>query len=151
MFGSPSTTRSILFALAAGLAAVAVTVVAVGAWTDRAGRSAGPEAPLSAYVAAVEGRDLESALEQLVPGVRATAAPFVEWELGNRYVVLESAVRSPSALDRWAGEGDGDTRVAVILEIHPKAGDVWRATEEIPVARIGDRWYLLKPPLQPPS
>lgn len=150
MFSPPATIQSILFVLAAGLVTIAMLAVAAGAWTDRASRSQGPEASLAAYSSAVLERDLHLALQQLAPETREGAASFVEWELGNRYVVLESAIRSASALQRWTGESAGDTvRIAVVLEIQPAVGDRWRTTEEIPAVREGERWYLLKPPLRP--
>jgi hypothetical protein len=153
MFSLPASTQSLLLALVAGLLAMTALAVGAGAWIDRTSRAQGPEAALAAYSSAVADHDLPLALEQLIPEAREAAAPFVEWELGNRYVVLESAIRSASVLERWSGGGaaGGEARIAVVLEIQPVTGDRWRATEEIPATQVGDRWYLSKPPLQPPS
>ena len=132
-------------------AALAATIVVAGAWLDRESRPRGPESPLFAYVAAIRREDLEEALDQLVPAARADAEPFVAWEMGNRYTVLESAVRTGSLLDRLAGGETPRTRLVVSMEIESKGMGSWRANEELPVERIGDRWYLQKPPLQVPS
>jgi hypothetical protein len=153
MLSPSATTQSLLLVLVAGLVAITTLAIAAGAWTDRAGRSHGPEASLAAYSSAVAERDLQAALEQLVPEEREAAASFVEWELGNRYVVLESVIRTASALERLttAGSSDDEARIAVVLEIQPAVGDRWRTTEEIPAIRVSGRWYMLKPPLQPAS
>ena len=129
------------------LAVLATAVVIVCAWFDRVGRSAGPELPVYAYAAAVEREDLDGALGQLVPELRDAAAPFVAWELGNRYTILESVVRTTSIIDRLF-HIDRQTRVVAIMEIESTGQQPWRATEELPVQQIDGRWYLLKVPLR---
>lgn len=130
-------------------AALAAAIVGTLAGTDRQNRSTGPESPVAAYVAAVAREDLAGALDQLLPELQEGAAPFVGWELGNRYTILESAVRTVSLLDRLAGKAVGSPTVVVTLEIQGEAGARWRATEELPVGFAEGRWYLQKPPLQP--
>lgn len=115
---------------------------------DRVGRSGGPEAPLLAYVAALGHGNLDEALDQLAPEARDESASFVAWQLGNRYTIVESAVRSESLLGRLARSGNTHTRVVVMMEIQEGGGALWRATEELPVESILGRWYLLKPPLK---
>ena len=134
--------------LALALTALAAVVVVAGALLDRADRSVGPESPLLAYAAAVEEEDLASALDQLVPELRESSESFVAWELGNRYTILESVVRSGSLLDRLTGKDVGNPRVVVSMEIGGKGQAPWRAVEELPVRQIGARWYLLKVPLK---
>lgn len=151
MVNQSGKSRSLLLVLVAGLLAATTYVVAVGTWADRSDRATGPEATLAAYSAAVAEGNLQAALQQLLPEAREAAAGFVEWELGNQYVVLESAVRSTSTLRRWStgGAGDDEVRIVVVMEVQPAVGDRWRTTEEIPAARVNDRWLLVKPPLQP--
>lgn len=133
--------------LVAALAALSSAIVAVGAWSDQAGRSAGPELPVAAYAAAVGREDLQGALEQLAPELREVATSFVAWELGNRYTILASVVRTEPLLDRLLSGSDGQPRVVVIMEIETVGQPPWRATEELPVRQRDGRWYLLKVPL----
>ena len=130
---------------------VALTAIAVLEWKDRADRSSGPEAPVVLYGAAVGRQDLKGALDQLIPEARPASASFVAWQLGNRYTILESAVRSNSVLDRLLGRPDVGTTVVVTLEVQEEGGPVWRTTEEIPVVSRDGRWYLRRPPLMPDS
>jgi len=136
-------------ALVLAEAALAAAVIATGSWMDRGSRGIGPEAPVEAYAAALAREDLQGALQQLDPAIRANAASFVEWQLGNRYRILESAVRTPSALDRLTGAVRTDTAVAVTMEIHESGQASWQATAELKVEQLDGHWYLLRPPLQP--
>ena len=69
--------------------------------------------------------------------------------MGNRYRVLESAVRGASVLDKLTrGSGDAVAIVVVSLEIEGKGNPTWSAIEEV-TARLEDgRWLLVKPPLE---
>ncbi len=128
---------------------LAVTVVLGGAWADRAARARGPETSFAAYAVAIERGDLEAALGQLVPEARERSASWVEWQLGNRYRVLESVVRTPSLLDRLAGTADDSTATVVVsMEIEGKGNPTWRAVEEVPARFEGGRWLLVRPPLE---
>ncbi len=129
-------------------AAVAAALIAAGFWMDREARGAGPEAPVVAYAASLARGDLPGALEQLAPETREASSSFVQWQLGNRHSILESAVRGDSPLDRLLGKSSGATRVVAMLEILEAGKEPWRATEELPVKFADGRWYLLKPPLQ---
>ncbi|MHB0869510.1 MAG: hypothetical protein ACYC5J_08650 [Chloroflexota bacterium] len=131
------------------LGAVAATAVVAGFWFDRQSGAAGPEDPVVAYVSAIGRHELSPALAQLAPEIQEKSTPFVEHQLGNRYTILESAVRGDSLMDRLSGRPDGGTRVAVTMEILELGRATWRATEELPVERRDGRWYLLKPPLTP--
>lgn len=131
------------------LAAIAILVVGVGSASDKVGRSAGPELPLIEYVEAIGREDIEDALEQLAPELREQAASFVAWELGNRYTILESVVRTSSLVDGLLGRAHEQPKLVVVMEIETKGQGLWRATEELPVKQIGGRWYLLKAPLSP--
>ncbi|HEX2923192.1 MAG TPA: hypothetical protein VHS28_04100 [Chloroflexota bacterium] len=129
--------------------AVAAALVVAGGWTDRASRSTGPESPVNAYASSLAREDLQGALHALAPGERQRSTSFVEWQLGNRYHILESSVRSPSILDRITGGGQNTTTVAVTMEIQEAGNAPWRASEELKVGQIDGRWYLLRPPLEP--
>lgn len=131
------------------LGAMAATAVAAGFWFDRQSSAAGPEDPVVAYVSAIGRQELSPALAQLAPEIQEKSAPFVEHQLGNRYAILESAVRGDSLLDRLSGRPGGVTRVAVTMEITELGQTTWRASEELPVEQRDGRWYLLKPPLEP--
>lgn len=135
--------------LVATLATLALLVVVVGSWTDRVGRSTGPELPLYEYAGAIGREDLEKALQQLAIQLRSPAISFVAWELGNRYTILESAVHTDSLMDQLLGRAHGRTKLVVVLEIETVGQAPWRATEELPVQKIDGRWYLLKAPLSP--
>ncbi len=133
------------------LAALASAIVGGGFWRDRESRLGGPEAPVVAYSAALERKDLAGALDQLAPEIRQQSASFVRWQLGNSYTILESAVRGTSVLDQLTGESGRPTEVVVTLEIQEmESGKApWRTTQELPVGLVSGRWYLLKPPLEP--
>ena len=136
-------------ALVATLAAISFVVVLFGSASDRVGRSTGPELPLFEYADAIRNEDLDRALGQLAPEMRNPTASFVEWELGNRYNILASVVRADSIMDRLMGRAQGQTKLVVVMEIESLGQAPWRATEELPVQQIGDRWYLSKAPLSP--
>jgi hypothetical protein len=129
--------------------AIATALIVGGGWADRGSRANGPEAPVNEYAAALSREDLHGALQALVPAERDRASSFVEYQLGNRYVILESAVRSPSILNRIAGTGRAETTVAVTMEIQESGNAPWRSSQELGVAQIDGRWYLLRPPLEP--
>ncbi|GEM_PF-1403992 len=139
------TVRSLLLSLA--LLSLLAAVVVLGAWADRAERSSGPELSLLAYASAVAREDLSGALDCLAPPLRERAAPFVEHQLGNRYTVLESVVRTESAASRLLGGDAGMARVVVVMEIQ-EADATWRTTQDLPVQQADGRWLLLKVPLQ---
>ena len=141
--------RSTLFFVMLAEASIAVAVVGVGAWTDRLSRPEGPESVLTTYATAVRRHELDVALAQLAPQIREEAAPFVAWQLGNRYLFLESALRTASVLDLLTGRDTVQSKVIVTMEVDAEDGTRWRTTEEIPVQHIEGRWYLMKAPLQP--
>lgn len=123
-------------------------VVLAGAWSDRAARATGPEAALADYASAVRQHDLEGALSQIAPESRPASAQFVQWQLGNSYIVLESAVRGPSIIEARGGAKQ-ETTVVVTVDIQEESGGRWRTTEELPVTQSGGRWYLARPLLLP--
>ncbi len=133
------------------LGALVAVAVAAGSWADRDARTRGPEAPVTAYVAAIGQKDLGAAQDQLAPEIRDRSASFVKMQLGNRYTILESAVRGNSLLDRLTGHSIDYAEVVVTVEVQEleTGNPPWRTTEGLPVGLIGGRWYLLKPPLQP--
>lgn len=143
--------RPLLTLLLLAEAALAITVVVAASWIDRAGRSLGPESALLAYATAVAQRDLDGAIEQLDPAIRSRATSFVAWQLGNRYEIRERVVRTPSMLDRLAGQGTVQPQVVAMIEVFCEDGARWRATEELPMSFVDGGWRLLKPPLQPPE
>lgn len=105
---------------------------------------------MTAYFGSVERGDLNGALARLAPELRERSRAFVEWQLGNRYAILESAVRGDSLMDRLAGWADGATSVVVTMEIEGKGNPRWRTTEEFPVRRADGQWLLAKTPLELP-
>ena len=127
---------------------VAVVVLA-GAWSDRAARANGPEAALAEYASAVHRHDLEGALGQVAPEIRSSSAQFVQWQLGNSYTLLESAVRGPSIIEGLRGGGEQETTIVVTVDIQEEGGARWRTTEELPVIQSDGRWYLSRPLLLP--
>ncbi len=145
---APAPSPAALFVVAVQLL-LAVVIVLAGGWTDRANRSAGPEAPFIAYAAALASGDLAGALDQLAADLRPGAEAFVAHQLGNRYIVLESAVRTQSTADRWLQRPASPTTVSTVLEVRNEDGSLWRTTEEMPVTRTDGRWYLAKVPLKP--
>ncbi len=132
----------VLWVAAAGL-------VGAGAWSDRASRSSGPEASVLAYASAVERSDLDAALAELVPSVREPSSSWVAWQMGNRYRILESAVRSNSLLDGVLGRADPSVAtVVVVMEVEGKGNPTWRAVIEVPARLVDGQWLLTKPPLE---
>jgi hypothetical protein len=145
-----SRTSSLLGAMA--LLLICSAAVLMGQWADRGAKSNGPESPLVSYASAVGRGDLASALQQLMPGLREGSSSFVEWQLGNRYTILESAVRTVAPIDRALGHADGShATVVVTMEIDGKGNPLWRTTEEMPVQLVDGRWYLAKTPLELPN
>ncbi len=138
--------RWILLVLAEAILATAMVVV--GGWADREARAQGPESALMAYAVAIGRHDLEGALDQLAPPLRTEARDWVAWQLGNRYTILESAVRDRSLLDQLTGRETVQPLVIVTMEVDAEDGTHWRATEEVRVRFVDGRWYLLKPPLK---
>lgn len=131
---------------------IAGAAVLVGAWSDRGSRSSGPEGPVTAYASAIGHADLGGALDQLLPGLRDRSSSFVQWQLGNRYNILESAVRTSSPMDQILGRANVDRAIVVVtMEIEGKGNPRWRTTEELPVERVDGRWYLAKTPLELPN
>jgi len=133
------------------LGTISAVVIVIGFWADRSARAEGPESPLNTYATALGRGDLAGAIDQLAPDVRSQSLPFVQMQLGNRYTILESAVRGPSLLDRWWGRSTDDISVAATIEVQEAqtGNPPWRITDEFPVEQIAGRWYLLKPPLEP--
>ncbi len=69
--------------------------------------------------------------------------------MGNRYHLLESAVRTDSLVDRILGRSDPTAAtVVVVLEVEGKGNPTWRAVQEIPARLVGGKWLLEKPPLE---
>jgi hypothetical protein len=141
--------RPLVAALA--LLLTAAVVVLVGAWIDRGARASGAESPMVAYASAVERGDLDGALQQLMPELRDRSRSFVAWQMGNRYSILESAVRTASLQDSLLGRADGKRAVVVVvMDVDGKGNPRWRATEDLPVQMVEGRWYLAKTPLELP-
>ena len=146
-FPLPASRHSLLFV--ATLWTLAVLVVGVGAFTDRGSRSAGPEAAVMAYAAAVERSDLDGALEQLVPAIREPSASWVAWQMGNSYRILESSVRTSPLSDRLLGRAGTDSAVVVVeMEIEGKGNPIWRTVVEVPARLVDGKWLLARPPLE---
>lgn len=127
---------------------VAVVVLAA-AWSDRVARASGPEAALAEYASAVRQHDLEGALSQVAPESRSASAQFVQWQLGNSYTILESAIRGPSIIEGVRGGAEQETTVVVTVDVQEEGGAQWPTTEELPVSQSSGRWYLARPLLLP--
>ncbi len=143
--------RPVSLFLVMGLVAVVIVIVVLGFLSDRETRARGPESPVIAYASAVERSDLQQALDQLAPNIRQRSTSFVQWQLGNRYTILDSAVRGQPLLDRILNRPAGQTEVVVTVKIKESNGTTWQTTEGWPVAFIDGRWFLQRPPLQPAS
>ncbi|HEY8476000.1 MAG TPA: hypothetical protein VIN09_03925 [Chloroflexota bacterium] len=125
--------------------------VAAGFALDRRGGPADPEVPLRTYFAALERRDLDQALDQVVPEIRASVRATVANQLGHRHVLRGIGVRGPSLLDALtAPDPAGPPRrfATAILEITNHRGDRWIATARSSLHWNGERWLLEQVPVE---
>lgn len=140
--------RSYLAAL--GLLAATAAAVAGGAFLERQQREVAPI--VRDYFAALQRRDLETALSHLAPEQRARWREFVANQQGNVFRVQDVSVRAASLLERLAqGQSGTATSATIFVSINPGTEDAWRATTLVGLERRDERWYLREPPLLPPE
>jgi len=109
------------------------------------GRRRGPEAPVRAYLAAVERGDLDAALAELAPPARAAERERVANQLGNRYRVESLVLGAPSLADRALGRAGPPAWAIVAAEITPIVGAPWKSSSRAELIELDGRWYLAEP------
>jgi hypothetical protein len=139
-------------ALAVGVLALGWLAVVAGFTLDRSTQQV--QALADRYFAAVERKDVATALDTLAVEARPRWRRWVENQTGNHYAPEGVAARAPSLLDRLARPDQaGPTEATITARITLESGEPWPRPGVTVVGLVWEEGQLRfrEPPFHPPE